>query len=143
MRIALRQARMACERGETPVGALVAGPDGKIIGAFGNEVEARNDPTAHAEILALREAARITGNYRLEGCLLVSTLEPCLMCAGAIAHSRVAGLVYGAADSQAGAISSAADFWELPGVSREIWHMGGVLADECAGILRAFFRARR
>lgn len=143
MEIALAEARKAAQAGEIPVGALVVDPHGEILAKAANEVERRDDPTAHAEMLALRLASRRIGNCRLKDCVLVCTLEPCLMCAGAMLHSRVAGIVYGAADARAGAIASQADLPNLPGASHFIWHMGGMLSDECARILRDFFQARR
>ena len=143
MREAIGEAGKAGEAGETPVGAIVLSGHGDIIGRAGNAVESLCDPTAHAEILALRAASESVGNYRLEGCILVVTLEPCLMCAGALAHARVAGLVYGAEDRRAGAVQSQLDGLELSFHTHFPWHMGGICATECAGLLRSFFSSRR
>ena len=140
---ALTEARKAGEAGETPVGAVVLSGHGDILGKAGNAVESLCDPTAHAEILALRAASQEAGNYRLEGCFLVATLEPCLMCAGAAAHARVAGVVYGAYDVRAGAVESRLDGLEVPFLTHYPWHMGGICATECADLLRSFFSARR
>lgn len=141
MEEALMEAAKAAKNNEVPVGAIVVSQGGTILGRGGNAVLSQTDPTAHAEILALREAAARTGNYRLPDCVLVCTLEPCLMCTGAIIHSRLSGLVYGAADARAGAISSCLDFWDLPGANA--WHMGGILSDRCASLLLSFFGDRR
>jgi tRNA(adenine34) deaminase len=143
MREALAEALLARDAGEVPVGALVVSGNGDILARAGNAVERLNDPTAHAEILALRAACRVVGNYRLEGCVLLSTLEPCLMCAGALVHARLAGLVYGAADPGAGGVSSCLDGLDLPFLNHRVWHMGGVSGDRCAGLLCDFFERRR
>ena len=143
MRLALAEAGLAADKGEVPVGALVVAPDGSIAGRGHNASVSRNDPTAHAEILALRQAARTVGNYRLTGSVLLVTLEPCLMCAGALTHARVKGLVYGAADSKAGAVVSQLESLELPCRNHEVWHCGGILEEEAAALLRSFFSARR
>ena len=128
---------------EVPVGALVVDDEGRILGAAHNETEALRDPTAHAEVLALRRAAEAARNHRLEGCVLVVTLEPCLMCAGAIREARLSGLVYGAADARAGAVSSCLDGLAYGLEGPAPWHYGGVEAGPCAAVLRAFFAARR
>lgn len=141
MGLALAQAR-GCAA-DVPVGAVVAGPDGAVLAAAGNAREARRDPTAHAEVLALRGAAAATGSWRLEGCLLVVTLEPCAMCAGAAVLARVARVVYGAADPKAGAAGSV---WDLLRDRRLNWRpevVPGVRAGECGELLRDFFRDRR
>ncbi|MET8679074.1 tRNA adenosine(34) deaminase TadA [Streptomyces sp. NPDC004647] len=140
MRLALEEAARAPENGDVPVGALVLSRDGTVLGRGHNEREATGDPTAHAEVLALREAARAAGEWRLTGCTLVVTLEPCTMCAGAIVLSRVERVVYGAADEKAGAVGS---LWDVVRDRRlnhrpEVVH--GVLAEECAGLLTRFFR---
>ena len=140
---ALEEARAAEAAGEVPVGALVVSGHGVVLSRAGNAVERRNDPTAHAELLALREACRVSGNYRLEGCVLVVTLEPCLMCAGSLAHARLAGLVYGAADARAGAVVSCVDGLDMPFLNHRVWHMGGVEAKSCAKLLCDFFERRR
>ncbi|MDR1490726.1 MAG: nucleoside deaminase [Desulfovibrio sp.] len=143
MREALHEAEAAGQRGEVPIGALLVRWDGAISGRAGNEVEGRRDPTAHAEMLALRRAARGAGSARLEGCFLISTLEPCLMCAGALPHARLAGLVYGARDAAAGAVDSCLEGLDQPFLNHRVWRLGGVLEDECAKLLRDFFLARR
>ncbi|MDL2266523.1 tRNA adenosine(34) deaminase TadA [Desulfovibrio sp. OttesenSCG-928-G15] len=143
MQSALEQADAAGRQGEVPVGAVLVAGDGAILGRSCNRVEAQKDPTAHAEVLALRHAAAAVGNYRLEGTVLVVTLEPCMMCAGALVHARIAGLVYGAADARAGAVSSCLDGLDEPFHNHRVWHMGGVLGTECAGRLQAFFEQRR
>ncbi|MFF5968516.1 tRNA adenosine(34) deaminase TadA [Streptomyces collinus] len=143
MRLALDEAAEAVRGGDVPVGAVVLAPDGTTVLAAGhNEREAGGDPTAHAELLALRRAAAALGAWRLAGCTLVVTLEPCTMCAGAIQQSRVDRLVYGARDEKAGAAGS---LWDLVR-DRRLNHrpevIAGVLAEECAGLLTAFFRGR-
>lgn len=143
MRLALDEAAEAVRGGDVPVGALVLAPDGTTVLAAGhNEREAGGDPTAHAEVLALRRAATALGRWRLAGCTLVVTLEPCTMCAGAIQQSRVDRLVYGARDEKAGAAGS---LWDLVR-DRRLNHrpevIEGVLAAECAALLTAFFRGR-
>nr|WP_297218772.1 tRNA adenosine(34) deaminase TadA [uncultured Desulfovibrio sp.] len=143
MRLALDQARLAAAQGEVPVGALVVAADGRLLARAHNRPVALHDPTAHAEVLALRAAGAALGNYRLGGCVLVVTLEPCAMCAAALAHARLAGVVYGAADRLAGAVSSCAETLDQPFLQHRVWHMGGVLAADCAALLRAFFEARR
>lgn len=143
MHEALAEALAARERGEVPVGALVISGHGDILSRAGNAVEALRDPSAHAEILALRAACAAAGNHRLEGCVLVATLEPCLMCAGALTHARLAGLVYGASDAGAGAVSSMLDALDLPFLNHRVWHMGGVLERPCSQLLRDFFERRR
>ncbi len=131
----------ACE--EVPVGALVVSPEGRILGRGRNSPIGSCDPTAHAEITALRRAAEVLGNYRLDGCLLVVTLEPCLMCVGAIVHARIAGVVYGASDLKAGAVVSCLDGFEQPFLNHRVWHMGGICEGACADMLRGFFEERR
>ena len=143
MLLALKQARAGEARGEVPVGAVLAGRDGTILAGAHNACLALNDPTAHAEILALRRAAARLGNYRLGGTVLIASLEPCLMCAGALVNARVDGIVYGAADPQAGAVSSCLEAFALPFHTHMIWHMGGVAGEECAALLRDFFIKRR
>ncbi|MFE5756365.1 tRNA adenosine(34) deaminase TadA [Streptomyces massasporeus] len=143
MRLALDEAAGAVRGGDVPVGAVVLASDGTTVLAVGhNEREAGGDPTAHAELLALRRAAAALGSWRLAGCTLVVTLEPCTMCAGAIQQSRVDRLVYGARDEKAGAAGS---LWDLVR-DRRLNHrpevIEGVLAEECAGLLTAFFRGR-
>jgi len=135
---ALVLARAAQARGEVPVGAIVV-RDGAIIGRGGNAPIAANDPTAHAEIAALRDAARALGNYRLPGCSLYVTLEPCTMCVGAILHARIARLVFGARDPKTGACGSVVDLFGEPRLNHHATVLGGVLADECGKLLSDFF----
>ncbi|WP_344967029.1 tRNA adenosine(34) deaminase TadA [Streptosporangium fragile] len=143
MRLALEQAACAGARGEVPVGAVVLGPDGSVLGRAGNDREASVDPTAHAEILALREAARARGEWRLTGCTLVVTLEPCTMCAGAAVLARVDRVVYGARDAKGGAVGSLWDVVRDRRINHRPEVLMGVLADECAAVLTDFFAARR
>jgi len=142
MRESLRLAVRASERGEVPVGALVV-KDGKVIGRGYNAPISNKDPTAHAEIQALREASAALGNYRLEGCSLYVTLEPCAMCAGAIIHARIARLVYGAADPKTGACGSVVDLFSEKKLNHHTTVTGGVLAVEAGRLLSEFFLARR
>jgi len=139
---ALVLARAAQARGEVPVGAIVV-QDGTIIGRGGNAPIAANDPTAHAEISALRDAARVLGNYRLPGCSLYVTLEPCTMCVGAILHARIARLVFGARDPKTGACGSVIDVFGEPRLNHHATVLGGVLADECGKLLSDFFSGLR
>ncbi len=144
MRIALELAQAAALAGETPVGAVVIDPNtGEVVGRGANAPIGSSDPTAHAEILALRDAARARGNYRLSGLTLVVTLEPCAMCAGAISHARIGRLVFGAADPKGGAVIHGPRFFEQPTCHSRPEVVGGVLADESSTLLKAFFRARR
>ena len=140
---ALERARHAAAQGEIPVGAVLVAPDGRVLACEGNAPVALNDPTAHAEILSLRRAGEVLGNYRLGGCVLVVTLEPCAMCAAACIHARLAGLVYGAADVPAGAVVSRAEYFDAQSANHSLWHMGGVRGEECAALLRDFFASRR
>ena len=128
---------------EVPVGALVVDAKGRVLGEGANAPIREHDPSAHAEIRALRAAGRALGNYRLGGCIMVVTLEPCLMCTGAILHARLAGLVYGAEDARAGSVVSRLHGLDLPLADRPIWHMGAVRGAECAALLRDFFSSRR
>ena len=139
---ALVLAHAAAARGEVPVGAVVVCSDA-IVGRGGNAPIARNDPTAHAEITALREAARSLGNYRLPGCSLFVTLEPCAMCAGAVMHARIARLVFGARDAKSGACGSVVDLFAEPRINHHTSVRGDVRAGECAALLSAFFAERR
>ena len=143
MALALAEARKALEREEVPVGALLVEPKGRILAAYGNCVERNADPTAHAEILVLRAAAGILGRPRLNGCVLVSTLEPCAMCAAALVQARVAGLVFGAADERAGAVISRAEYLDAPASPLAIWHLGGICAAESAALLHECFARLR
>jgi tRNA(adenine34) deaminase len=144
MRIALTFAQDAAARGEAPIGAVVIDPaTGEVIAAAGNSPISMSDPTAHAEILALRAAAAKTGNYRLTGLTLVVTLEPCAMCAGAISHARIGRLVYGADDAKGGAVVHGPKVFDHATCHWKPKVEGGVLAQESADLLRGFFRARR
>ncbi|MEO3811357.1 tRNA adenosine(34) deaminase TadA [Sphaerisporangium sp. B11E5] len=143
MRRALAQAVLAAGRGEVPVGAVVVGPGGEILAEAGNDREGSADPTAHAEVLALRAAARALGGWRLSGCALVVTLEPCTMCAGAAVLARVDRLVYGAVDEKAGAAGSLWDVVRDRRLNHRPEVIAGVLAGECAAVLRDFFAERR
>jgi tRNA(adenine34) deaminase len=140
---ALAEAGRAAAQGEVPVGAVLVSAQGAILGRGRNSPETSHDPTAHAEIRALREAGLQSGNYRLDGTVLIVTLEPCLMCVGAMIHARIAGLVYGAPDPLAGAVDSLLDGLDPPFSSRRIWRLGGVAEEHCAALLRDFFSRRR
>lgn len=142
MRLAINQALLASETGEVPVGALVI-KDGEIVGSGFNRNLAENDPTAHAEIVALRQAAARIGNHRLSGCTLVCTIEPCAMCAGAMVHARIARLVYGAADPKAGAAGSILDIVRHARLNHRVEVTAGVLAEDCSQLLKDFFTSRR
>jgi tRNA(adenine34) deaminase len=142
MELALEQARLAATAGEVPVGALVI-KDGEIIGRGHNRNLLDNDPTAHAEIVALRQAAARLGNYRLVGCIMVATIEPCSMCAGALIHARIARLVYGASDPKAGAAGSTVQVINHPRLNHHMEVTAGVLAGRCSEILQDFFRRKR
>jgi tRNA(adenine34) deaminase len=142
MRTALEEARRGLAAGEVPVGAVVV-LDGAVAGRAHNAPVALADPTAHAEVLALREAGRKTGNYRLTGATVYATVEPCAMCCGALLHGRVARLVYGARDPKAGAVESLYRLLDDPRLNHRVATQGGVLAAECAALLREFFESRR
>ncbi len=142
MQRALAQARAARAAGEVPVGAVLVSGD-EVIATGANAAIGSNDPTAHAEIQAVRAGARALGNYRLIGCVLYVTLEPCLMCAAALLHARVRRLVFGAWDAQFGAAGSLIDLFRLPGLNHRVDVFGGVLADECQALLRDFFAQQR
>jgi tRNA(Arg) A34 adenosine deaminase TadA len=144
MRLALEAARAAAAAGETPVGAVVLDPaTGEVLAVAGNSPIGAHDPTAHAEIAAMRIAAARLGNYRLTGLTLVVTLEPCAMCAGAISHARIGRVVFGADDAKGGAVVHGPRFFEQPTCHWRPEVTGGVLAQESAELLRGFFRARR
>jgi tRNA(adenine34) deaminase len=142
MRLALREAERALEHDDVPIGAVVV-REGEVIGAGGNERELRQDPTAHAEIIALREAARATGTWRILDSVIYVTLEPCAMCAGAIVLARVPRVVYGTRDPKAGAAGSVFDILAEPRLNHRPEVAAGLLADECASLLTAFFSSRR
>jgi len=140
---ALALARAAVDDDDVPVGAVVVSPDGRVLGEGRNRREADGDPTAHAEILALREAGRARGTWRLEDCTLVVTLEPCTMCAGAAVLARIARVVFGAWDPKAGAAGSIRDVLRDSRLNHRVEVQGGVRAEECGTVLRDFFAARR
>jgi tRNA(adenine34) deaminase len=142
MRHALRLAERAQAEGEVPVGAVVV-KEGLAIGEGWNQPILDHDPTAHAEIIALRAGAQSLSNYRVVGATLYVTLEPCVMCAGAMMHARVARLVYGAADPKTGAAGGVINLFDAPFVNHRIAYKGGVLAEECGALLTAFFKTRR
>lgn len=142
MREALACATRAAELGEVPVGAVVV-VDGQIVGRGYNQPIARHDPTAHAEVMAIRQAARSLGNYRLPGASLYVTLEPCVMCSGAILHARIARVVFGAADPKTGACGSQLNLFSHERLNHHATVVGGVMAAECAQLLTGFFAARR
>ncbi|MDP2760998.1 MAG: tRNA adenosine(34) deaminase TadA [Sideroxyarcus sp.] len=142
MHAALEQARLAAQAGEVPVGAVVV-KDGEIVGQGFNAPITRHDPTAHAEMMALRDAAQRIGNYRLVGCELFVTLEPCVMCVGATFHARIARVVYGAKEPKTGAAGSVFNLFTESRLNHHARIEGGVLADECGEMLSDFFAARR
>ena len=142
MEEALVEARSAAQAGEVPIGAVIV-RDGEIVARGQNRVLRDNDPTAHAEIVALREAARILGNYRLNGCSLFVTLEPCAMCAGAMIHARLDRVLFAAADPKAGACGSVLSVLNHPQLNHQMLVERGIMADEAAELLRSFFRERR
>lgn len=141
LRLALAQAELARAAGEVPVGAVVV-LDGAVVGRGYNRPIASSDPTAHAEVVALREAGRAVGNYRLTGASLYATVEPCLMCVGAIVHARVGEVVYGVRDPKGGAVRSLLDPGTLP-LNHRFEVVEGVLAEECRALLQEFFKSRR
>jgi len=143
MELALVQARLALGTGDVPVGAVVVGAEGAVVGAGCNAREADGDPTAHAEIVALRAAAAALGRWRLDGCTLVVTLEPCVMCAGAIVLARISRLVIGAWDPKAGACGSQWDVVRDRRSTHRVEVVGGIRAEESGGLLRDFFATRR
>ncbi len=143
MRIAIDAAIRAAGIGEVPVGAAIVDADGELLSAASNLTITNNDPTAHAEILALREAGSSLGNYRLTGTTVYSTIEPCAMCAGALVNARVARLVFGARDERFGAVETHFRLCDSEKLNHRIEIVGGVLADECRELMQQFFRARR
>ena len=143
MRLAIQEAKSAARRGEVPVGAVLVNAQGDVVARAGNAPISICDPTAHAEILAMRDGAYGAENYRLGGMSLYVTLEPCTMCAGAIANARIARVVYGAPDVKGGAVENGVRFFEQPTCHHRPEVTGGVLADTCAGLLKDFFRKRR
>ena len=144
MHLALTEARAAEAAGEVPVGAILLAPDGEtILGRGNNQVLRSSDPTAHAEVVALRAAGLALSNYRLSSCTLICTLEPCAMCAGAMVHARIARLVYAAPDPKAGACGSVLSVLNHPQLNHQVEVVSGILADECSALLSNFFRSRR
>lgn len=143
MRAAIELALEAGRAGEVPVGALIVAADGKVVGSGFNQPILRHDPTSHAEVMALRDAAARLGNYRLPGCTLYVTLEPCAMCAGAIMHARIGRVVFGARDPKTGVAGSVIDLFGETRLNHHARVEGGLLAEECGGLLSAFFAARR
>ena len=142
MRLALGQARLAAEHGDVPIGAVVLDPASQVLAVAGNRREVDSDPTAHAEILALREAARALRSWRLVDCTLVVTLEPCTMCAGALVLARVGRLVFGAYDPKAGAVASVFDVVRDPRLNHRVDVRGGILEADCGALLSDFFATR-
>ena len=142
MHAALEQARLALAAGEVPIGAVVV-IDGRIVGRGYNQPIGAVDPTAHAEMLALRAAAAASGNYRLTGARLYVTVEPCLMCVGALVHARIAEVIYGTAEPKTGALVSTVRAHETPGLNHRLLATGGLLADQCRELMQTFFRSRR
>jgi tRNA(adenine34) deaminase len=142
MRAALEQARLAAQAGEVPVGAVLV-IDDEVAGAGFNQPIGSHDPTAHAEIVAIRAAAARVGNYRLTGATLYVTVEPCLMCVGAMVHARIGTVVFGAPEPKAGALVSTQAAHELPSLNHRMTAVGGVLEDECREVIQAFFRRLR
>jgi tRNA(adenine34) deaminase len=143
MREALKEAHQGFAEGEVPVGAVVATPEGGIVARAHNQPIALKDPTAHAEILALRRAGTVQGNYRIEGATLVVTVEPCVMCMGAALHARISRIVFGAFDLKGGAAGSLYNLAHDPRLNHRIELVSGILAEECANVVQDFFRARR
>jgi tRNA(adenine34) deaminase len=142
MRMAIEQAQLAAQSGEVPVGAVLV-RDGKVISKAFNKPIANHDPSAHAEILALREAALVEQNYRIPGATLYVTLEPCVMCSGAMLHARVGRVVYGAADPKTGAAGSVLDLFSSKQINHQTSVEGGIMSEECGQLLRDFFKGRR
>ena len=143
MGLALAEAALAPGHGDVPIGAVVLDPSGAVIAGAHNERELTADPTAHAEVLALRRAAEALGSWHLDGCTLVVSLEPCTMCAGALVLARVARLVFGAYDEKAGAVASLWDVVRDPRLNHSVEVVGGIMADECGRPLREFFASHR
>lgn len=142
MRLALAEAALARQAGEVPIGASVV-LDGTVIGTGFNQPIGAKDPTAHAEVVALRAAATALGNYRLTGATMYVTVEPCLMCVGAMVHARIGTVVYGATEPRSGALVSMTSAHEFAGLNHRVVAIGGVLEDECRAIIQEFFKARR
>lgn len=143
MREALTEAVKALANDEVPVGAVIVGQEGRLVGRGFNRQIGWSDPTAHAEVVALRDAARTVGNYRLNGAVLYVTVEPCLMCAGALVHSRIAKLVYGVPEPKAGAIDSVIRAFDYQALNHRVEVVSGILEDDCRRMIQAFFEAKR
>lgn len=143
MSLALAQAQLALATSDVPIGAVVIGPDGGVLGLGRNEREAHQDPTAHAEVVAIREAAATLGTWRLDGCTLIVTLEPCAMCAGAIVLARIPRVVFGAWDEKAGAVGSVFDILRERRLNHWVEVFSGVREEECAAVLKSFFGSQR
>ena len=143
MDMALEQAQKAAKRGEVPVGAVIVGPAGGVLAARGNEMRQQNDPTAHAELLAIRDAVRALGEERLSGCVLYVTLEPCAMCAGAISHARLARVIYGASDPKSGGTDHGARVFAHPQCHHRPEVLGGIAERQCTALLKDFFAQKR
>ena len=143
MYMALHVAREAEKRGEVPVGAVIVDPDGNVLATGSNQMIGALDPTAHAEIVALRVAATRIGNYRLAGCVVYATIEPCAMCAGALVNARIARLVYGARDERFGAVETHFRICDSPDLNHRIEITGGVLEENCRRLMQEFFKKRR
>ena len=143
MERAIQQAERAAERDEVPVGAVLVSPDGEVLAEDGNRTREWNDPTAHAEMVVMRQAAKMLGQWRLDGCTLYVTLEPCAMCAGAISMAKVAKVIYGAPDPKGGGVDHGGKFFTQPTCHHRPEVISGVSAEACGEILRGFFRERR
>lgn len=143
MDIALQEAFAAAKKNETPVGAALFTLSGNLVAKAGNSPISLNDPTAHAEVLCLRAASERLGNYRLSETFMAVTMEPCLMCVGALVHARVDGVVFGAPDPRAGALVSNLQGGALPFTNHRMWHVGGVMQDECSAVVKRFFLEKR
>ena len=143
MELALAEAKKAAERGEVPIGAVLVDSDGSVLAADGNRTIELHDPTAHAEILVMRQAGIKTGNYRLTGTALYVTIEPCVMCAGAMVHARIDGLIFGAFDPKGGGVLSCYQVGRDGRLNHSFSVQSGVMAEECASLLRRFFQQRR
>ncbi|WP_197585785.1 tRNA adenosine(34) deaminase TadA [Thermosulfidibacter takaii] len=143
MQIALKEAKKALEKEEVPIGAVIVDPEGNIIGRGHNLKETTKDPTAHAEIIAIREASQKIGDWRLEGCTLFSTIEPCIMCCGAIIQARISKVYYGAPDPKFGAVESLYRIFDDERLNHRVQYQGGILQEECAQLLKDFFKALR
>lgn len=143
MGVALAEASKAAAMGEVPIGACLTDAEGQILSAAGNRTISKNDPTAHAEILVLRDAAKKIGNYRLTGCTIFTTIEPCVMCAGALVNARIKRVVFGAHDERYGGVETLFRLCDDERLNHRIEISTGVLADECRSLMQEFFRARR